>query len=375
MPRRLQGRFLATVMFTDIVGSTELASKLGDREWRGLLGAHNALVRNELKRFGGREMDTAGDGFFAIFDQPAAAIACGSALFDDLRTLGIELRVGVHMGEVEVFGNKVGGIAVHIGARVASKARAGEVLVSSTVKDLVAGSDTHFEDRGTHQLKGIDGSWRLFAVQPSVKGERAVTTPLVRMRKTDRSSLRLRRSHVIAGSLTLAAFIVGLVLLLVRHGNAPNPRSSSRSSTRLNAAERRLLGYVPSEIRGSCRRATPAFVGADATLTCTSPTELKDFKDMLGNPGVYHVEYSHFGGRDDLAAAFQQGLHAVPHVPSGDCATDHTAQGAYTIAGHRAGRVACFRTTQIGPTKEQPNAKVQAIVSAVHTFSGATIGS
>jgi adenylate/guanylate cyclase family protein len=353
---------LATVLFTDLVGSTELASRLGDRRWRELLDTHNAHIRRQLRRFGGREMDTAGDGFFAIFDQPAAAIGCAYAVIDDLRPLGIEVRAGIHMGEVEVIGQKVGGIAVHIGARVASKAAAGEVLVSSTVKDLTAGSDTRFEDRGIQQLKGVDGSWRLFAVQPAAERESAPATPAARA-ASEQGRRKIGRLLVITGSLVLAAVSIGLVTLLLRHGNVQSPGPSSSSPTTLNAAEQRLMGYVPSEMRSSCRHVTPAFVGADSTLACSSPTGLEDFRDMLDNPDVYHVEYSHFGSSDDLAAAFQQGLHGVPRVPTGDCATDHTARGVYTISGQRAGQVACFRTTQNGPTKEKPNG-LKAIASS-----------
>ena len=165
MPRRPDApeRLLTTVMFTDIVGSTELAGKLGDREWRQLLSRHHSYVRKMLKRSGGKEIDTAGDGFFATFDQPARAIACARDLVAGLHAMGIEIRAGVHMGEVEVIGPKVGGIAVHIGSRVMSKARPGEVLVSSTVRDLVAGSGLTFEDRGMHRLKGVEEGWRLFA--------------------------------------------------------------------------------------------------------------------------------------------------------------------------------------------------------------------
>ena len=158
-------RVLATVLFTDIVGSTERAAVLGDQRWRELLTSHHALVRKELARFRGREIDTAGDGFLATFDGPARAIRCASAIRDDVKPLGIEIRAGLHTGECEVMGDKLGGIAVHIGARIASLAKSGEVLVSSTVKDLVAGSGLEFEDRGTHSLKGIPGEWRLFAVR------------------------------------------------------------------------------------------------------------------------------------------------------------------------------------------------------------------
>ena len=160
-------RVLATVLFSDIVGSTERAAQMGDRQWRDLLESYYTLGRRELTRFRGREVDTAGDGFFAAFDGPARAIRCAEAIRERVRPLGIEIRAGLHTGECEVIGHKVGGIAVHIGARVASLARAGEVLVSGTVKDLVAGSGLQFQDRGTHALKGVPGDWRLYAVTQS----------------------------------------------------------------------------------------------------------------------------------------------------------------------------------------------------------------
>jgi class 3 adenylate cyclase len=157
-------RVLATVLFTDIVASSEHAARLGDRAWRDLLQQHHELVRRELLRYRGVEVDTAGDGFFASFDGPARAIRCACSITDSVRELGIAVRAGVHTGECEVVDGKVTGIAVHTGARVASQAQPGEVLVSSTVKDLVAGSGIEFEDRGTAELKGIPGNWRLFAV-------------------------------------------------------------------------------------------------------------------------------------------------------------------------------------------------------------------
>jgi len=160
-------RVLATVLFTDIVASTERAAAIGDRGWRALLDSYYAAVRRELARFRGREIDTAGDGMFATFDGPARAIRCASAITGAVRQLGVEVRAGLHTGECEVMGEKVGGIAVHIGARVASQAGPGEVLVSNTVKDLVAGSGIRFEDRGAHTLKGVPGEWRLFAVAAS----------------------------------------------------------------------------------------------------------------------------------------------------------------------------------------------------------------
>jgi class 3 adenylate cyclase len=157
-------RVLATVLFTDIVGATGRAAELGDRAWRELLTKHHAAIRAQLGRFHGREMDTAGDGFFATFDGPARAIRCAFAIRDDLRGLGLEVRAGLHTGECELLDDKVGGIAVHIGARVAAEAASGEVLVSSTVRDLVAGSGITFDDRGEAELKGVPGEWRLFVV-------------------------------------------------------------------------------------------------------------------------------------------------------------------------------------------------------------------
>jgi pimeloyl-ACP methyl ester carboxylesterase len=156
-------RVLATVLFTDIVGSTARAAELGDRRWHELLEQHHAVVRGELARARGREIDTAGDGFFAAFDGPARAVRCAKSIVDGVRDLGIDVRSGLHTGECGLVDGKVAGIAVHTGARVAAHADAGEVLVSSTVKDLVAGSGLAFEDRGVHELKGIPGEWRLYA--------------------------------------------------------------------------------------------------------------------------------------------------------------------------------------------------------------------
>jgi len=156
-------RVLATVMFTDIVGSTELAAALGDRRWRNLLDRFYEETRKYLTIFRGREVDTAGDGFFATFDGPARGVRCACAIRDAVADLEISIRAGLHTGECEVLGDKVSGIAVHLGARVAGRAEANEVLVSTTVKDLVAGSGLEFVDRGAHALKGIPGEWRLFA--------------------------------------------------------------------------------------------------------------------------------------------------------------------------------------------------------------------
>jgi class 3 adenylate cyclase len=157
-------RVLATVLFTDIVGSTERASLLGDRAWKELLARHHAVVREELARFRGREIDTAGDGFLATFDGPARAVRCATAIVAAMPGIGLQVRAGVHTGEIELIGPGVGGIAVHIGARVAALAGPSEVLVSGTVRDLVAGSGIEFESRGEASLKGVPGQWRLFSV-------------------------------------------------------------------------------------------------------------------------------------------------------------------------------------------------------------------
>ncbi len=158
-------RVLATVLFTDIVGSTERAAALGDQRWRDILDSHHATIRRNLTRFRGHEIKTTGDGFLATFDGPARGVRCACAIAEEIRPLGIEVRAGLHTGECEIIGDDVGGIAVHIGARVAALAGASEVLVSGTVKDLVAGSGLRFGDRGIQSLKGIPGDWRIFSAE------------------------------------------------------------------------------------------------------------------------------------------------------------------------------------------------------------------
>ncbi len=157
-------RILTTVLFTDIVSSTERAVSMGDQRWRDLLDAHDRAVREQLRRFRGREINTTGDGFVTSFDGPARAIRCAEAIVEATGKLGIGLRVGLHTGECEIRGDDLGGLAVHIAARVAATADPGEILVSQMVKDLVVGSGINFIERGEHDLKGIPGSWRLFAV-------------------------------------------------------------------------------------------------------------------------------------------------------------------------------------------------------------------
>ena len=208
-------RVLATVLFTDIVGSTELAVSLGDRRWRDLVAAHHRAVRAQLKRFRGREIDTAGDGFFATFDRPAQAISCAAAIIESLRPLGIEIRAGIHAGEVEVSDGKAGGIAVHTAARVLATAQPGEIVATATIKELVAGSDIEFVDRGTTSLKGIPGDWRLFVVvQPEVSAtevadERSTAMP----GEGGRREVGVPRRLVIGGIAALAVIGAAAVVL------------------------------------------------------------------------------------------------------------------------------------------------------------------
>jgi class 3 adenylate cyclase len=162
-PPRDIDRVLATVLFTDIVGSTEHMARVGDKAWKEQLDRHHAAVRRELASFRGREINVAGDGFFATFDGPARGVRCALSIQDAARQMGIEIRAGLHTGEVELHGDNVAGMAVHIGARVAGMANAGATLVSNTVKDLVSGSGLRFEDLGAHPLKGVPGEWRLYA--------------------------------------------------------------------------------------------------------------------------------------------------------------------------------------------------------------------
>ena len=216
MPRSAVRRRLATVLFLDIVGSTALASELGDARWRELLTRFRRIVRDELKHHGGREQDTAGDGFFATFAEPARALSCAVAIVVAVQQLGVDVRAGVHTGECEEMDGKVGGIAVHIGSRIMALAGPAEVLTTGTVRDLVAGSEASFEDRGVHELKGVEGRRQVFSL-------RAVETRLPEPLSPDEAAARLaligaskRRRPIrltLAGAALVVAAAVAVALL------------------------------------------------------------------------------------------------------------------------------------------------------------------
>jgi Adenylate and Guanylate cyclase catalytic domain/NHL repeat len=209
---------VVTVLFTDIVSSTELAARIGDRRWRELLAEYRGMVRRTLRRTGGREIDDAGDGFFAVFDHPAGAIACACMLSDEVLTKGLEVRSGMHMGEVETVGAKLGGIAVHIGARVCAQAGPGQVLVSGTVRDVVRGSDYGFVDLGAHPLKGVPGEMQLFSV----------TWTDARQIHPGAGS---RRRYLIVGTSILAIVVVAAAAILLTRGGTPLPTATPRIAT------------------------------------------------------------------------------------------------------------------------------------------------
>jgi class 3 adenylate cyclase/streptogramin lyase len=220
-------RRLLTVLFTDIVGSTDLAVEMGDARWRELVARHHGLVRGALKRFGGREIDTAGDGFFATFDRPAQAIRCAAAIVETVRRLGIEIRAGLHLGEVEVAGKNVGGVAVHTGARVLAAANPGEVLVTATLRELVSGSGLAFADRGQHTLKGVPGTWQLYELE-AVDGRPLDPIPdppaAAERRAAIAAPTLLRRSRVPAAIAGVALVLLALLLLIFLDADPPTRR-------------------------------------------------------------------------------------------------------------------------------------------------------
>jgi YVTN family beta-propeller protein len=238
-------RRLATVFFTDMVGSTELASRLGDRRWRLLLSTYQRSVRRALRQHGGKEVDNAGDGFFAVFDQPARAIACACRLTDTLHVLGIEVRTGVHIGEVERVGAKFGGIAVHIGSRVIGVAKPGEVVVSSTVRDVVTGADYTFEDDGAHTLKGVPGEWHLYRVlwPGALPLDNVALQPWEGPLPAAPARL-LRRFGPVAAGLLAAAVALFVALFLLRSHGATTVVPTANTAARIDEASNMFASDV-----------------------------------------------------------------------------------------------------------------------------------
>jgi class 3 adenylate cyclase len=239
-------RVLVAVLFTDIVGSTELAARLGDRAWRDLLARHHALVRRELRRCHGREIDTAGDGFFATFEQPMEAIACAAWARDALADLSLAIRAGIHVGEAEVMGDKVGGMTVHVASRVREAAGPGEILVTGTVRDITLGGDVTFTERGSHALKGVPGEWPLYAAEwvpppavPSAKtGDGGRDAPAM-----PRAWRRWAALAIGAALLTCIGIVVAIAAL--GPGGGPAPTAAAQSVVEVDASSGRLLSSLP----------------------------------------------------------------------------------------------------------------------------------
>ena len=324
--RRGDTTVLATLLFTDIVGSTEIAVELGDRRWRDLIQRHHAIVRRELKRHRGRELDTAGDGFFVRFDRPADAVRCADAICSGVRELGIEVRAGLHLGEVEVLDGKVGGIAVNVAARVMGLGKAGEVLVSSTLRDAVAGSGFGFADHGVHRLKGIEGEWRLYDVT-SVDGARRaapLTEDEVRTRRSfvEGTPVGRRRDRLVAAA--LGASVVGVVAVGIFTG-AFDRRSTADAPT---SPDPTLLRLVPPAFRERCDRSPSTPPEAIASVDCT-------------DGDLYAVSYARYRSTDAVRAAFER-FASPADATATDCATDASARGEYTVNSVPAGLVACY---------------------------------
>jgi streptogramin lyase len=252
-------------MFTDMVGSTEVAAELGDRRWRELLARHHRMVRAELRRFGGREIDTAGDGFFATFDRPAQGIRCAWSVAERVRELGIEVRAGLHVGEAELMGKQVGGVAVHVGARIGAQAGPGEVLVSGTIRELVPGAGIQFEDRGLRNLKGVSEPQRLHAVE-AVDGK-----PRTRQLTAEEASRRRaqivppaplkRRGVLVVGVLLLVLALVAAALFVGTDDGKPKPPPAENAVARLDEQTGRVGRLIRLPLAAQALHASDLQIG------------------------------------------------------------------------------------------------------------------
>jgi YVTN family beta-propeller protein len=236
---------LTTVLFTDIVGSTERAAFLGDRSWKDLVARHHAIVRRELRRFHGREVDTAGDGFFATFEQPVEAIECATVIIDGLRSLDLQIRAGIHMGEAEVMGHKVGGITVHVASRILDEAAPGEILVTNTVREVTVGADVSFSDRGVHRFKGVPDEWHVYAVQWQPRELPSLPAGIVAPSAAG-SRRRVHWAAALAGVLLVTAVAVATVYVLQAGGRgSPAATVLPNSAVQVDQATRRVDTVVP----------------------------------------------------------------------------------------------------------------------------------
>ena len=339
MSRARGGHVLATVLFTDIVDSSRIATELGDQRWRVLLAHHHDIVRKTLKRHGGKEVDNAGDGFFAAFDDQADAIRCACEISNGVRVLGVDVRAGCHVGQAEVVGRKLGGVTVHAGARVMSEAGPGEVLVSSVMKDLVPASGFTFTDRGLHTLKGIDGEWRLFAVTvvdgdprpPPLEPDDAA-----RLRHDIQPPPLIRRRWARVLIPAIALVIAAAAVLVV--ANRPQPiKLEANSLARIDPATNRIIADVPvADPGGSQLTAVPPqevwVLSQQDQLISIVDTVTGDvqpigvFGGQVGSTNAgYGIVYAHgfvwvSGGNDEVALidAGSRGLAGHPshiHIP------------------------------------------------------------
>lgn len=328
---------LVAVLFTDIVSSTEIAREVGDGRWRELVAAHHSLVRERLKSHHGREQDTAGDGFFAVFTRPAEAIRCAVEISEGVRGLGLEIRAGLHLGEAEVMGPKVGGVAVNTAARIMALGKAGEVLVSGTIRDAVAGKGIEFVDHGVHQLKGLEGEFHVFdavSIDGHARGLPLDPEDARRLREEGQASaIRRRRPWwlVAAGVAVVAAAGVGLALSLGGSEGQDDPvvtgPSASGAVRTLSEADEQVIGLVPTDFADSCLATDPLPKGAVGSVTCTD--------------GEHEVTYDTFADAGALDTAFASTTAGLD-LSGVSCATDRAASGTYTVDGGHVGRIACF---------------------------------
>lgn len=324
---------LVTILFTDIVTSTDIAREVGDRRWRELVDAHHRIVRSALKRHHGRELDTAGDGFFASFDKPAEAIRCAFEASEGVREIGLEIRAGLHLGEAEVIGPKVGGVVVNAGARIMGVGKAGEILVSSTVRDAVAGKGIGFVDHGVHELKGFDGEFRLFDVV-GVEGM-ARSLPLEaqearRRREAPLAEPARRRPWwlVPVAVLVLAAAGIGLAAALAGSNDRERAAEPTSATGRtLTDADRSVLDLVPAAFVDSCIATYPLPSAAIGSVSCTD--------------GEVEVRYDTYEDATALDRAFAASTAGIDLLGL-SCRDDRAATGPYTVDGASRGRVACF---------------------------------